>query len=261
MKFFILLLVSITPIFSAQASNKDYNSVVYPYRDIHKPIIQLNPKQKIIVAALPRTGSTLLYMVFQYLFETKLGPFNSFHKQVVKLHSPVMALKYAKRHKDTFVAVAVRNPIDAAFSKIMKVKSPPKDVSIVKQKLACILEKKTPYYDLRQLIKKVPPKKLLVHHFEKFTIDLSDLLFEIEQKFHCKIPLHEKEKIKRIFSKEEVRKIAEKYRGFSQYDPITNVHGNHILEDQHSIENILSENDRYYLSESIRDVLNLLGYR
>ncbi len=221
----------------------------YTYRDINRPVIELEPDQKIIIYSIPRTGSTLLYMVFQYLFETKIKQDKSFDKKVVKYHIQGTCEKYCKNHSETFVVIPIRNPIDTLFSQTIAKNGGSCNVKEVIHQRVASLVRETEI--ISKFINSHPKNKLFVCNYDEFTKDLDPLFTEIEMKFHVQIPIAEKEKIKRIFSKDGVRKIASQFDRFVDYDFVTNVHGNHLLSDTYPIDSYLTQEDKQEVWDSL----------
>lgn len=221
----------------------------YIYRDINKPVIEIEPDQKIIIYSIPRTGSTLLYMVFQYLFETKIEDLRSFDKKVAKYHVSGACEKYCENHSETFVVIPVRNPIDTLFSQAVAKKGASCNIKKVIHQRVASLVRETEI--ISKFINSHPKDKLFVCNYDEFTKDLDPLFTEIEMKFHVQIPIAEKEKIKRIFSKDGVRKIASQFDRFVDYDFATNVHGNHLLSDTYPIDSYLTQEDKQEVWDSL----------
>lgn len=79
----------------------------------------LNPFQKVVVFSAPRTGSSLVYNVFRYLFENEnylLFPHNQFdlNRFVLKTHN--FGESSLLIGSNVLFIVTLRNPIQAAIS-------------------------------------------------------------------------------------------------------------------------------------------------
>ena len=81
----------------------------------------MEPYKKIVIYSAQRTGSTLAYNVFKYLFENQNSLFCSHHKSnqdcfVSKTHQPPSL----KDSNATLIVITIRNPADAIISAFRK---------------------------------------------------------------------------------------------------------------------------------------------
>lgn len=205
----------------------------YLYRDISKPIIAKNPNNKIIILSPPRTGSTLVYITFQYLFETKLDEWNSFNKTVIKSHSIQQVSDFIKS-SSPYIIVTIRNPYNSLLSRIRLLSK------INSKNIKAVTKDHVNFHkNLLQFIKTAPNEKLLIVYYEDFYTNYDNLISEIEKKFNVKITNEEKNKMKIFFSKESVQKISNKFKNFDEFDPIMGIHGSHISQDNKKLEHYI----------------------
>ncbi len=132
----------------------------YVFRDIHTPVLKLDSKRRVVVCSPPRCGSTLVYMVLQYLFEKKLEVWNKTNKKVIKLHDFKKCKKFCKKHKETLIVVPIRNPVDSLFSYVIATKGPYSEVR--KEMLALTPGYANAYSTMHDFIRKFPSRRVLV---------------------------------------------------------------------------------------------------
>jgi len=198
-------------------------AVSYPYRNINKPIISDANIKKIIVFSPPRTGSTLVYMVLQYLFETTLGNWISPKRLVLKAHELKHCLGRLRTFPQCHVVITIRDPLEAYLSRLLI-----EERMDTKKALNLSKELAIHYNEVHYFIQKRSNEKLHVFRYEDFENDLDKLLSDIEDGFSVSIPPEKKIAIKTFFSKETIQEKIKKYKNFRQYDSCTGLHGNHI---------------------------------
>lgn len=205
MKTIIGILLSVSSLFCS-----------YPYRDIHQPIIKLPSKTQVLQLGNPRTGSTVIFNVLNYLFEDKnYMYYSNTSMRVMKIHS--LNEWRNKGVNQVYIIQTIRDPLDMIASYHKKDGRFPKD-----------------YIDPIERVK--ANKKLencIVYHiilrYEDFDQNNFTYIFdtlEIEMGIH--IPDEEKEKIASIFSKKAMLEIANSHKDFSTFDRFTGIHGNHL---------------------------------
>ncbi len=258
MKFFLVLLSSPSMLalpFSLEALEESY-----PFRDIQKPIANLDVAEKIIVLSITRTGSTLTYMIFQYLFEDTLAHKENFNKKVVKTHDIKMCDAYCTAHPNTYIIIPIRSPIDSFISKLKVLNSlqfiPDNKEFINAMVQAHIIE----HLNLWKFIQKYQNGKLLIVRYEDFQSDLNVLVSSAEQEFQITISETEKNNIASLFSQESILEISKRLAHFIKQDPITGIHGNHILKDQTPIKKYVSDEHLKQIQDQLRPITQLYGY-
>ncbi|MEX0961458.1 MAG: hypothetical protein WDZ28_01210 [Simkaniaceae bacterium] len=223
----------------------------YPYREGSSPLFKLPENQRILLLTPPRTGSTLIYNVLTYLFEdinfSHLS-YNFNQKIVVKSHKEGVALK----NYDCFFISIKRSPLDM-FHSISRARRIPINIQNIKK-----LERVSNAKPIYNYLSKKPPRKVLFLAYEKFVDDIDYLFDELECFFSIEIPLEMRIKIEELFSKEEMLKIQNQYKDFSQYDLVTGVHGNHI--DQNHDRKNLSTITNSYVRQKLLEIYKLWGY-
>lgn len=177
----------------------------------------------------PRTGSTLIYNILQYLFEDRsfatIGP----PARVQKGHTPPY-------HSNSVIISTIRHPIQAYASAWKAVIKPSLEDLAFSYCLFMEFCQKNPY--------------ITVLKYESFMKDWNVIFDGIELAFSITIPEEEKLRLEELFSLENMKKIAERYNNFSTYDDFTHIHGNHITnENDVSWKEILPE---HYHAEVIR---------
>jgi len=209
---------------------------LYPFRDITKPIIQDERFEKIIILSPNRTGSTLLFMIFQYLFEDTLADHESYNKKVVKSHGLGGGPLYLFNDPKTYFVVPIRNPLDAFASFIKASETFNENEAII---LLNTIEKS--YLDFAKTLDKIEKGHLLFFKYEDFHRNFSTIFNELESEFQLLMPSEEKEKINQFFSRESMITFIKKFSSFEKRDSIIGIHGKHISSDFRPLEEIFSK--------------------
>ncbi len=224
---------------------------VYLFRDIQKPIASLEVTEKIIVLSTPRTGSTLVYMIFQYLFEDTIALRGDFNKKIVKTHDMQECDNYLTAHPNTYLVIPIRNPMESLLSKIKILSSlnllPSTDSFILSLARSHVKEQ----LELLEFIQKHQSEKLLILHYENFHSDLYSILSLAETSFQIVISETEKTKILSLFSKESITELSKQFPSFAKQDPVTGLHGGHIQNDTTRLKDYISDE----LLKNIQDLL------
>jgi hypothetical protein len=254
MKIFIYLSLCISLLFSTKKIFSD-TQLSYPFREISKPLIKDDKIEKIIIYSAPRTGSTLLYLLFQYIFEDQLGShMKTSNKKVIKTHSLNENLENLLCNPKNYLVIPVRNPIDSLASQIKISNNFTHDGVINILKLSAFFQSK--------IVDKIEsdPKNLLIIKYEKFNNDFNEVFNAIESTFHVKIEESEKQKMSEIFSKESIKKFCQNLDSFKEYDDITGLHGNHISKDTRTLEEILPEDLIEIIYTYLAPISSSFGY-
>jgi len=244
-------------IFASSAESKDLQ---YVFRDIEKPIASLNAADQVIVLSPRRAGSTLTYMIFQYLFEDTLEVRESFSKKIVKTHNVQMCSNYCESHPNTYLVVPIRDPRDTFLSKLKaldSLKLLPSQEKFINQLLSSHIKEHLEIWDF---IQEHQNTKLLVLRYEDFHSDLAKLLTIIETKFEISLSDEEKNKIYTLFSKESILELCKQYPHFAKQDPITGLHGQHIQKSNVQLEDYVSSDMLEQVNNELQGVLQLYGY-
>ncbi|MEX0961455.1 MAG: hypothetical protein WDZ28_01195 [Simkaniaceae bacterium] len=223
----------------------------YPYREGSYPPFELSENQRILLLTPPRTGSTFVYNILAYLFEDinfSHISHNFNQKRVVKSHTQGVKL----RNYDCLFISAKRSPLDM-FDSISRTNHIPMDMQNIK-KLKYVSNAKPIYHYLS----KKPLSKVLFLTYEKFVDNINYLFDELEGFFSIEIPHEMRKKIEQMFSKEEMLKIQNRYKDFSQYDLVTGIHGAHIDKNHDSKNSSALTNSQ--IKQQFFDIYKMWGY-
>jgi len=188
----------------------------YPYRDIHTPPFVLDQGVRIVVSSPPRTGSTLVYNILQYLFEDRSCVFSDVGKRVQKMHTLRPLFKEDLKHVHLFCTM--RNPL-TQFSSLLRLGKTSETRSCFKR---CLKEN----FHFFRHSRRFPHFSFLV--YETFEENFSPIFAAIEREFSIQIGKEERMRIEKHFSKESLSAIADSMETFEESDPITGIHGMHI---------------------------------
>lgn len=175
----------------------------------------------IVVFSPPRTGSTLVFNVLQFLFSPKDG---SQPAKVRKTHS------IGPPYRDQIIFIPIRNPIDSACS-ICRLRD--LDGKILTEKLLdnTVAKLIQQYRRCLEVSREYPQAFLL--KYEENVENINSLIQRIEKIFGINVHEYDKELLNQFFNKEAVLTyIQEKnLKKFSQWDKQTQIHGNHIASN------------------------------
>lgn len=225
----------------------------YPFRDIEKPVVSLDSVDRILILSPPRSGSTLVYMVFQYLFENTLASWDSLEKKVLKTHSIEAAEEILRKYPNTYVILSIRDPLDSFISRLRL--NPTKS----HKKITQILHDHISMHASLQTFLLNTPHTLLCR-YEKFAHDIYSLLAEIEAHFMIVIPEQEQQNIEQLFSKDAVLARTRKYASFNEFDCVTSLHGDHIAREKKSLDAHLSGRLLKQVEGKIQQIQKLWDY-
>lgn len=231
----------------------------YPYRDIKKPVVRLNEYDKIVILSSPRTGSTVVYAVCQYLFENVLAYHLSLNKKVIKTHGADLVKKHLIKFPKMLVVIPKRDPFDAFLSRICLMKNlqhniPKSDVDL---RLKNTIKS---YNSVLNFVEQVDKKHILSLEFQDFKRDVLHIVKSLEEKLNIVIPVEEKKFIEKSFNKSSVKKIIKKYKNFGEFDPILGFHGNHIQDYKKTLKEVLSEELYNQVREQLNPICQKLNY-
>lgn len=227
----------------------------YPFREISNPIIKDNRFEKIIILSGPRVGSTLAFMIFQYLFEDTLGDHESFDNKVVKTHFISDDRLPLLCHPNTYIVVPTRNPIDSFCSlvKVLQLFTPEEAISLLKSEILR-------YQGLKDTLSLLDKNRVLAFKYEEFNENFFKIFEELENKFQIEISDYEKEKINMLFSKNSVRNYFKDFHSFSERNPVIGIHGHHISSDKRTLDDIFPKEIIEEIHRQLAPIASLLGY-
>lgn len=169
------------------------------------------PGRYIIQLSPVRTGSTLVYNVLRDVFRTKtIKKAHKFDSQYARLH----------------IVCTVRHPLDCIAS-LIKIKGAVPDHRTISEAIA--------HFDqtgLHDLIRVANNPKAIVFKYEDFFQDMSVVYDGLERRFGIVIPDSQRYRLNEEHGIEAALKRTCRMDGFSCWDPITNLHGNHISESR-----------------------------
>lgn len=253
LRFFILIAFSLS-VFLSLFAKSSAPPLSYPFRDISQPVVKDYRFQQIIILSTNRVGSTLVYMIFQYLFEDTLKDHEAFGKKVVKCHvlDPSSLLL---RQPRTYFVIPVRNPIDA-FCSLLKAFGVFDEKGVLK-----LLNEFVDYHlEFKKTIDVLNKRRSIFLRYEEFN-ERFDVIFDtLKQRFDIEISAEEKEKINIFFSKDAVTGYAKDFNSFYERDSVIGVHGNHISPDRRTLEELLPERTVIEIYRKLIPILNMYGY-
>lgn len=218
----------------------------------------MNPPQKIVIFSSSRTGSSLVYNIFRFLFEEDSKLFfhhNDFNleKRVLKTHR-YDDMEVAEK-EDIIYVYTLRNPMDASISnyricphKIKNSRNFARDLinnQIARLLYAENLEKEG--------------KRVLRLKYEDFVDDIDFILDFIKDQFQISIDLRDKELIKKGYSKENIHLCIKNLLDFKEYLPISGFHGKHVIMEHYTPP----ENFLYWLEiylNNVKPAFRAYGY-
>ena len=163
--------------------------------------------RKIIQFSPQRSGSTLVFNILQDLFPTKY---------VKKQHN------YDLEDKKFPTIITYRHPYDCIASLILKDQVSPTN-QIIEDKI--MLFRKDGWNDF---LNQFESSKILFLRYENFYNDIDLILNSIEGYFKIHISENKKVKLRNKYKISSVKKEIEKFKSFSEFDPKSHFHGNHI---------------------------------
>lgn len=139
-------------------------------------------------------------------------------KEILKQHQIQSSqLQYA-------IVSTIRHPLDCVSSMILASKLNPTD-EVVDQHAEKFLT-----YGMESLITLKEYPLFLYMKYEDFVGNFTFLFDKLESFFEISINSHQREELEAKYCITAVRKVARKLESFETYDPITQIHGNHISQ-------------------------------
>ena len=198
--------------------------------------------RKIIQFSPQRSGSTLVFNILQDLFPTKY---------VKKQHN------YDLEDKNFPTVITYRHPYDCIASLILKDQVSPTD-QIIEDKI--MLFRKDGWNDF---LNQFESSKILFLRYENFYNDIDFILSSIEGYFKIYISENKKVKLRNKYKISSVKKEIEKFKSFSEFDPQSHFHGNHIskyLGTTNSYKKLFNTNQIRTLEKHFNDEKRYLNY-
>lgn len=183
--------------------------------------------KRIVVFSAPRTGSSLIYNVFKFLFEedSKLSaPHDHFEwdRIVRKTHSFDQINSLDKR--DSLCVFTFRHPFYAGISNYRVQSNNEIDYRRLAQGFVSW------HYNYLCFSEKMENHGLNILRlkYEEFANNLDALFSRIESYFHFSIDPADKELMRKGYSKANIEACTQDLKDFSVYFPISGFHGQHV---------------------------------
>lgn len=189
--------------------------------------------KKIVVFSLPRTGSSLVYNAFRYLFEAQENfscSHNEFNLKCLVLKTHRFDEIDRVKNSDMIYVVTMRNPIDSIIShyriyahRIHQIRE------FVSSRIEMYMKFLRFYDELKKL-----GKNVIFLKYESFANDLGNLFEQIESHFAIQIDEVDKTLIEKGYGRENVLSSTEPFSDFEGYLPISGFHGSHIKAETYT---------------------------
>lgn len=210
-----------------------------------KNIIQWSP---------PRSGSTLVWQILDYLFEDpNYTKYKWTHPNIVqKTHT----LDYSLLNKPShFFVTTLRNPIDCMVSWMLVSKHPFTKESIDKN-IAQYLN----YFSLLKLVESA--NNSIILRYDKFYNDNNVIYNAIEKAFGVEITKSMRETMNKKFSKDNNKKIADTMKDFDEVKKDSFIHGDHFNSTEVSYwRQKIPKEFHVYVEQRFIGILNYFNYR
>lgn len=189
---------------------------------------EIQPYQRIVIFTPPRTGSSLVYNIFRFLFEDEsklLSNHNEFDldRNVLRTHR-FMDIELLE-NKNSLYIFNLRNISQTCIShyRILSEK-----ISDVKEFAKRIVYRHYNYLSFYEKMEKqaIPLIKL---RYADFVEDIEVIFDAIEYYFDMRIDPKDKELMIKGFSKENIFYCIQDLKDFSKYLPISGFHGRHVI--------------------------------
>ena len=193
----------------------------------------LDPYKKIVVFSAPRTGSSLVYNIFRYLFEDEKSlfyPYNEFNQNCLVLKTHKFNEVELLKNSNVLFVIVVRNPIDAIISNFRICPNKIDNIqSFVENKIQMHKNCLNFYQKLKRR-----KEDLIFLKYEDFEGEIEKLFDCIES--HFGIQIHEKDKviIEKRYGKTNVYASVQPLSNFKEYLPISGFHGSHVLLERYT---------------------------
>jgi len=199
---------------------------------LHRSQRYETPYDKIVIFTEPRTGSSLIYNVFRFLFEKEDKIFshhteNDPDKITLKVHEFKPEELFAP--KKVLYVMTVRNPVDTCISHYRIF------ADTITNFQGFIERQITGQHNYLTCYEKMVQKGLntLLFQYEYFNQDIDYLLELIENYFQLSIYKADKELLRRGLSKQNVSRCTENLNSFFEYLPCSGFHGKHVASNNY----------------------------
>jgi hypothetical protein len=218
----------------------------------------LAPYEKVVIFSAPRTGSSLTYNVFKFLFE-KDTHLSSSHEEWEKDRFVLKTHRFQDlesiREDNILYVVTVRNPIAAGISNY---RIAPRPLTDIRKFAERVMLRHQNYITYAEGMKKKGVSVLFVK-YEELDRNMDYLFTLIEQELSLSIKDQDKELMKEGYAKKNVHSSIQNLPDFKEFLPISGFHGNHIdLEPSMPPKELLYWLDHYLVE--IKPFFQPYGY-
>ncbi len=210
------------------------------------------PYEKIVIFSSPRTGSSLTYNIFRFLFENDSQIYsnhNNFeiNRNVLKTH------KYAEADtldniENVLYIFTIRDPFSASVSNYRICPRTITDTRSFVEYLVKRHEEALLYMERKDF----EGKKVLKLFYEDFANNIDAIFAFIEYHFSLTISEEDKQVMRLGYSKENIYRCTERFADFTDFLPISGFHGRHVSLQPYSPP----KEFLYWLEKSIDKVKN-----
>jgi ribosome-associated translation inhibitor RaiA len=196
----------------------------------------------IILFSPIRTGSTLVYNILRELFPSN---------RTIKMHHYLNI--FTEKHK---IIVTYRNPVASYVSHLLRYMD---STEITKEKIDEYFKEYTDN-GWEHLFKAKNQKHILLLKYEDFYNNFDVIFDKLEKYMKVIITNESRNLLKKKYSRKSVKQFQSQYNGFSQYDKVTHIHGNHISKFNGETEyykQILSDDLQQYLEQKLNKYIQL----
>ena len=207
------------------------------------------PYRKVVIFSAPRTGSSLVYNVFRFLFEEE-EQLSHAHDEfrpdcsVLKTHKSSDLDLLAERN--VLYVVPIRNPIHAAVSTYRIRVNSVKDNEDFSAKNIGKQGRALRFADSM----KEAGRSVVFIKYEDFSENLDALFARIEQCFQISIAPADKQTMLAAYKKENIYAAISALPNFQEYLPISGFHGKHVTIEKYTP----SDNLLYWLDYHLQEV-------
>ncbi len=198
---------------------------------------------RLIQYSPPRTGSTVVWQIMNQIFPGR---------EIKKTHTPSEVLQ-----SNSWSIITFRDPVDTAISRFriscdpQNFKSGKYSWSVMEKEILLTQKELESFFKLLQKMDYTLPENIILLHYDDFEDNLGFVFGAVRKKWKKRV---EKSIIKKTIensSQEENLKKSEKFEDFSEHDPHSQIHGNHV----YVTDSLKDEVPQEYL-EKIKEVLN-----
>ena len=219
------------------------------------------PYDKIVVFSASRTGSSLVYNIFRFLFEKEeflSSPHNEFllSRSVLKTHK-IPEIEILKQTKENILyIIPIRDPLQASIS-IYRIQTG----SIKNMQTLCktLINRQVQYLNYIESLKKAG-YSIAIIRYEDVEKDSCHHLFNfITNHFFLSISEQDMQMIKDGYSKENIYANIQLFSDFREVLPLSGFHGKHVSLEKFNPPKELLYWLNYYL-EDFKPLFKSYGY-